>query len=366
MRILLVSQKPNAPTITGEMVFVDNLTRGLLGRGIETHTCAVETDRLEPQCLSRLLRYSRAPGILRARRMLRGADDYDIIHFLDSSLAPAGLGKKAAKIATVHVLGRSHYLFRHGGTMAGRAAERLYWAYSSALDRFAFGHLNRIIALSPYHAQDMAASYSLPEAKVGIIPPGVDFQALKSCRKTDLCSRFGCERTALYIARLDSPAKGLGDFIAAADVLRDEPIAFLVVGDGFERARYEKVVREKGLGGKVFFMGALGFEEKNTLEKSADAVVVPSVSETFCMVFAEALAAGTPVVAYDMPFWKGLYDGAGVFVKRDAESLAMGILRAAGEPSLRAALRRRGQALASKYRIENTVSAYIRLYEGLC
>ena len=365
MRVLLVSQKPNAPTITGEMVFVENLTRGLIESGIGVQSCELATDFLPQQDLSRLVRYTRIPGIVRAYGSLRGKQGHDIIHFLDSSLAPSGLGMKGIKVATSHILGKSHYSYRRGGNPASRAVESAYSLYSNAIDGFSFRRMDKVVAESPFHRDDLRKTFNLPQSKLEIIPPGVDTEKIRACPAIDLRSRFGCEHAVAYIARLDSPAKGLAHFIEAAALLRDESIAFVVVGEGTERAHFERTVRERGLSGRVFFLGALGFSEKTSIQKSADAVVIPSVSETFCMVFAESLAAGVPVVAYDLPFWKGLYDGAGVFVKQDAASLAMGIKKAIGDAGFRKKCVSNGLALAEKYDVKNTVSAYIRLYEAL-
>jgi glycosyltransferase involved in cell wall biosynthesis len=365
MRVLLVSQKPNAPTVTGEMVFVENLTRGLSESGIGVQSCEVGTDFLPQQDLSRLARYTRIPGIARAYGSLRGRDGFDVIHFLDSSLAPSGLGLKGAKVASSHILGNSHFRFRKGGNFASRAVESAYSRYSNAIDGFTFRRLDKIVAESDFHSSDLRSTFNLPQSKLEVIPPGVDAGLIRGSRTVDLKSRFGCEKVVAYIARLDSPAKGLAHFIEAASLMKGEDMAFVVVGDGTERGYFEKMAKERGLQGKVIFLGALDFREKTIIQKSADAVAIPSVSETFCMVFAESLAAGVPVVAFDLPFWKGLYDGAGVFTEPDSASLARGISDAIRDAALRKRLVSKGLALAEKYDVKNTVAAYLRLYDSL-
>lgn len=365
MRVLLVSQKPNAPTVTGEMVFVENLTRGLEEAGVPVTSLAVGTDFLAGGDVSRLVRYTRIPGIVRSCRSLRLASGFDMVHFLDSSLALSGLYLKGKKIATSHVLARSHYLFRSARGIASKALESAYSAYSNSLDGFSFRRMDMVVAESPFHRGDLLATFGLPQSRVAAIPPGIDTARIRRAAKEDLKARFGVGRIAAYIARLDSPAKGLKDFIDAATMLRGEDVAFLVVGEGSERAHYQRVVRERGLEKRIFFLGALDFDKKTSIQKSADAIVIPSVSETFCMVFAESLALGVPVVAYDLPFWKGLYDGAGVFTDTCSASLAEGIKKALGDGKLRAKVASRGLSLSEKYGVKNTVSAYLQLYEGL-
>jgi glycosyltransferase involved in cell wall biosynthesis len=61
---------------------------------------------------------------------------------------------------------------------------------------------------------------------------------------------------------------------------------------------------------------------------AGDAVVMPSVTESFCFPIAEAVGGGLPVVAADTPFARELVGGAGVLVEpRDPAALAAGMRR---------------------------------------
>lgn len=62
--------------------------------------------------------------------------------------------------------------------------------------------------------------------------------------------------------------------------------------EGDVRAR----VREQGLTDRVDLLGSVGAEEVQRRLAAADAFLLPSRSETFCVAAAEALAAGRPVV----------------------------------------------------------------------
>lgn len=66
----------------------------------------------------------------------------------------------------------------------------------------------------------------------------------------------------------------------------------LVVGDGEERARLERIAGER-----VRFLGALPREQVLRVLRDADGVLLPSRWENFPHVLVEALAVGTPVVA---------------------------------------------------------------------
>src|SRR5205807_3019227 len=73
-------------------------------------------------------------------------------------------------------------------------------------------------------------------------------------------------------------------------------IAYLVVGDGSDRARLEQKARQLGLEERVIFAGRISEEEKSDHYRLADAYVMPSSGEGFGIVFLEALACGIPVI----------------------------------------------------------------------
>jgi len=74
-------------------------------------------------------------------------------------------------------------------------------------------------------------------------------------------------------------------------------VAYLVVGDGDDRARLECIARESGAAERVTFAGAVKETELPDYYRAADAFAMPSVGEGFGIVFLEAAATGLPVVA---------------------------------------------------------------------
>jgi glycosyltransferase involved in cell wall biosynthesis len=103
-----------------------------------------------------------------------------------------------------------------------------------------------------------------------------------------------------YVGRIE-PAKGTLDLLKAAPaVLRSRPGArIVIVGDGGESPRYTSLVRRRvaALGG-VLLAGPT--PDARALMGWFDVLAVPSRTEAFGSVAAEALAAGTPVVASDV------------------------------------------------------------------
>jgi glycosyltransferase involved in cell wall biosynthesis len=113
---------------------------------------------------------------------------------------------------------------------------------------------------------------------------------------------------ALYLARM-VPTKGVLDAVRAwAKVAAALPGAQLVMaGDGPQRAEAGRLVQSLGLRDRVRFPGFVGEEEKRRLLAESSLLLAPSFEEGFGLSVAEALATGTPVVAYRLPVLDELF-----------------------------------------------------------
>ena len=66
------------------------------------------------------------------------------------------------------------------------------------------------------------------------------------------------------------------------------------------RASLDRLVSRARLEDRVVFLGALDHAEVQGYYAGAEALVLPSISETMSLVAIEALRAGVPVVASDL------------------------------------------------------------------
>ncbi len=89
---------------------------------------------------------------------------------------------------------------------------------------------------------------------------------------------------------------------AVDDVVRALPLLppnvhFAVAGTGPDEEILKKLVRDNSLEGRVHFLGHLGHDEMPKYLQACDIFIRPSRSEGFGASFAEAMAAGLPVIA---------------------------------------------------------------------
>jgi glycosyltransferase involved in cell wall biosynthesis len=139
----------------------------------------------------------------------------------------------------------------------------------------------------------------------------------------------------IFLGRL-SEKKGIDNLIAAVGSLDDSTVSLIVYGAG-DRS-YESYL--KGLvqsyispNVKIYFGGHLDGQSKYRAFELADICVVPSHSENFCMVVAESLAHGVPVIASTGTPWEEVEKiGCGLWVDNTPAAIADAIVKMRSMP----------------------------------
>lgn len=233
--------------------------------------------------------------------------------------------------------------------------------------------INRVI-------HETFAELGVPEARIHDIPNGVDVDRIAAHDVSQAVARqrWGLPPdapVALTVARLDRAVKGFDLVLDAAERLqRDVPGArWLLVGpevDGLadelvERGLQDVVVLDPGT---VDRSVALAWPGDGVLDayRAADLFVLPSRIEASPLVLFEAMAAGLPVVAADVPGCRDtVVDGVtGVLVPPgDGEALAAAVTRVLNDGDLRSTLAREAGRRAPTHGIAAVADAYERVYD---
>ena len=157
--------------------------------------------------------------------------------------------------------------------------------------------------------------------QVAIVPNGIDVP--DDLERRNVRSRGSVSRL-LYLGRLH-PIKGIEMLLEGWRELQQfYPTWELVVaGGGAEsyESRLRGMAHNLGLE-RVTFAGAVFGEAKNLLYQESDLFVLPTRSENFGMVVAEALACGLPVITTRGAPWEGLREHrCGWWIERSREEL---------------------------------------------
>ena len=158
-----------------------------------------------------------------------------------------------------------------------------------------------------------------PKLRMAMIPNGVDVPA-----DLNRVERNG-ELRMLFIGRLD-PKKGIEALLKACSLV-DSALPWRLAITGWGPPEYVSQLKEQihalGLSGRVEMLGAVLSEEKKGLFECSDVALVPSYTENFAIVVAEALAHGVPVIASKGTPWSRLEEmKCGLWVDNDPETLA--------------------------------------------
>ena len=278
-------------------------------------------------------------GLYRLMREFRP----EVVH---THTAKAGLmGRLAARAAGVPVVVHTF----HGHVLRGYFGP-VVTAFYRVLERRLAALSDVLVAVSEAVKQDLVSLGVADEAKIRVIPLGLDLEPLAGALpRGSLRAEAGFDAAAPLVGVVGrlAPIKDVDTFLHAALRVRERApgARFSLVGDGEERGRLEAAAARLGLGRDVFFHGWR--RDMAPVYGDLDVVVNSSRNEGTPVALIEALAAARPVVATRVGGTPDLLaDGArGVLVPPgDPEALADAIVESLARREGALARARAGQA----------------------
>jgi phosphatidyl-myo-inositol alpha-mannosyltransferase len=287
------------------------------------------------------------------RRLARFSPDVTHVHEPLSPLvsaAVAAFGRRPL-VATFHSWSDHDRLYRLAAPFGRHIAQRL----------------DVRVAVSPAAQVYAAEALGVPIGGFKVVPNGIDV-ARFDAEPIDAL-RDPARPLLLFVGRLE-PRKGLDVLVRAFLRVRAAlpTVRLCVVGEGAQRERCQQMI-PSSIRHDALFVGHVDDAEKARYFASADLFVAPNVGgESFGIVLLEAMAAGLPVVASDIPgFRTVMRDGRqGRFVRAgDALGLADTILTLLSNDKLRDAMSREGRRHAADYDWSGVAAQLEALYASL-
>ena len=224
--------------------------------------------------------------------------DFDVVHGHDWLVASAGdhLAKRfrAPFVVTIHAT----EFGRHQGWV-----DKHPQSYIHGVERWMANRAERLITCSSYMREHVSDIYGLDEARVNVIPNGIDPAELVPVDDLDtLRGRFAQpdEKLVLLVGRLVYE-KGFQLALEALPGLIERVVGvrFIVAGSGTAEQELREQASQLGLDPHGTFLGWIGDDVLHSLYRIADLTVVPSIYEPFGLVALEAMASGCPCLVAD-------------------------------------------------------------------
>ena len=193
----------------------------------------------------------------------------------------------------------------------------------------------------------------------------IDLGAIVSC--PGVPRPKGGEKVAVMVGTL-YPLKRVRVGLAAIRKLRDQGarVELWVVGNGEDRSALERLSAELGIENNVKFLGVR--RDVPQILKSCDLLWLLSEHEGLPMVVLEAMAAGVPVVATDVPGTNELvrHNVNGLLVRLDdADAVAQATTRVLNDEELQRHLVAGGADTARRFSVDIVVAEHLARYRAM-
>jgi phosphatidylinositol alpha-mannosyltransferase len=287
----------------------------------------------------------------RVRRWLRDGD-FDVIHLHEP--ASPSLSLLALWSADCPVVATFHT-----SNVRSRAMSA-----SAAILRPSLEKITARIAVSEYARSTLVQHIG---GEPVVIPNGVYVDRYAAAPFRD--DWRGTGPTVAFVGRIDEPRKGLHLLLEAFPGIAEAVpgTRLLVVGGGDVTAARRRAPQP--LRDDVVFLGPTSDEEKASALRSADLYVAPNTGgESFGIVLIEAMAAGTAVLASDLPaFGTVLGDGryGTSFRNGDAGDLRAQAVRLLGDAAERQRLTKAADEVVRRYDWSAVAARIVQVYETI-
>ncbi|MDD2757759.1 MAG: glycosyltransferase family 4 protein [Patescibacteria group bacterium] len=299
-----------------------------------------------------------------------------------------GLEKQLADFDVVHV----HYPF-YGAIQAITAAEKKYGfklvvtyhmdaqvsgvkkilqsIHDALWDGWLFSLADKVLTPDKEYFALAKFGPRVTAGKIEVLPNGVDTDFFRpgavDWAKIGL-GDLSDKKIILFVGNLLA-IKNLNLLIKAMIDLPPEAL-LVVVGGGYEEKKYRALVRRLGLSERIIFTGGdIDRDRLAQLYRSATAVAIPSLSESFSLVAVEAMASGAIVAGSDIPGIRGRVannvDGF-LFPANDLPAWVAGlkhILNLSADE--RRIISERARASSLKYSLSEHVKNLERIYSSI-
>ena len=290
--------------------------------------------------------------------------NFDVIHLHEYRTFQNIFLSLGAKIYSVPYLVQAH-----GAIPKNIGPGTLKLAYDTLLGSRILRRASRVVAVSQVEA-DQYRQIHVPDAKIVVIPNGVDVSEFKSLPpRGSFREKHGIgqnERVILFLGRIHQ-IKGLDlllhAFARAIPRLSETRLVIIGPDDGYLAKLMFTIGNSKPLGRRTLVLPALQNVEKLEAFVDADVYVLPSKYDAFPLSLLEAIACGAPVIVTEgCGLAEDCRDKVGLVVKGNETELSEALIRVISEEDLREKFRSNTSDWIKNYDVKSVASRLEEVY----
>ncbi len=391
--------QPGRGSAGGMNVYIHELARTMAGRGIDVVVFTRRTSPDQPEIVRPRSGYAVvyidagpaeelpvaalpelvpafAEGVIQWTQ--RAGHAFDLVHSHYWLSGWAGvLCKEALGIPlanSFHTLGRIKDLNRRAGEPESSRLRTL-------TEEQVIANSDCVIASTPFEFDDLLDHYGADLERLCTSPPGVDHDVFRPGDADDarIWLGLGAQPIVLFVGRIQ-PLKGLDIAIEALSLLPESvhgagaPAHLVVIGgpsgpDGVaELERCRRLADSLGLSERIHFIAPQPHGTLAGFYRAANVLVMPSRSETFGLVAAEAQACGLPVVATavgGLPYVVSDRTSGLLVHSFEPGDFAKALLQILDDPQLAAELSGGALDFSEQFSWDATADRLLELYHGI-
>lgn len=324
--VTVVTGVPNYPE--GEIYkdYENGSKREELINGVKVYRC--NTIPRKTGAIYRLLNYN-SYSYSSSRFVGSLSDDYDVVFI--NQLSPVMMAKAGIKYAKRHHKPCVLYcldLWPKSLAVGGISESSLIYRHYHRVSARIYRSIDKILITSRSFSDYFEKEFGIDKSKITYLPQYAEelFSNIPPKKPDTVCD--------LVFAGVVGTAQSVITIVKAAEILKDEPVRFHIVGSGIELENLQKYTYEYQLNNIVFY-GRKPLEEMPRYYAMADAMLLtlqadPVLSMTLPGKLQSYMSAGKPVIAAIDGEAQRVIDEAGCGYcspAEDAEALAENIRR---------------------------------------
>jgi len=264
--------------------------------------------------------------------------------------------------------------------------------------RLAVKRAKKILVPSKAVAVQLRKAYGIPESKVTVAYEGAESKLKDNSQKLkveEVLEKYKIKKPYLLYVGSVYPHKNIPNLIRAVKIINESaasdqrlavsgqspassnhqspitnhqsPVNLVIVcARNIFWERLQKEVKSQKAENLVKMVGFVPDEELKLLYKEAEVFVFPSLSEGFGLPGLEAMAAGVPVLASDIPVFREIYqEAADYFNPIDSQEMAKKIKELLIDKEKQNTLRKEGFKISDKYSWEKMAEQTLKIYQSI-